>query len=185
MWRTRIVIFSAVYQEKWKPIPTLLIDKNWWLVLSRNFFYVSVQSSFFPLISVYVYAGNSITDDRHIRPDRHCSIVRQCDVHCCTSHTYIYIYFFLFFISFIPFMPQERKGPRGKEQSVAFRPFSLLHWWQARVLVVLHFRSKKSRFGYTSYSRDRTRRARRSRAQIYRPCKTGYVIFFYLIYAGP
>ena len=98
---------------------------------------------------------------------------------------YIYIYFFLFFISFIPFMPQERKGPRGKEQSVAFRPFSLLHWWQARVLVVLYFRSKKSRFGYTSYSRDGTRRARRSRAQIYRPCKTGYVFFVCFICAGP
>ena len=78
-----------------KNIPTLLIDKHWWLVLSRNFFYVSVQSSFFPLISVYVYAGNSITDDRHIRPDRHCSIVRQCDVHCCTLHTYIYFFPFL------------------------------------------------------------------------------------------
>ena len=36
---------------------------------------------------------NSITDGRHIRPDRHCSIVRQCDVHCCTLHTYIFFSF--------------------------------------------------------------------------------------------
>ena len=36
------------------------------------------------------YLRRSLCWKLYNRPDRHCSIVRQCDVHCCTLHTYIF-----------------------------------------------------------------------------------------------
>ena len=76
-------------------------------------------------------------------------------------------------LNYAPF--QTGKSTGGQEQSFPFRPLSLFHRWQARILVVLHLWPEEPCSGHRSNPHHWPCRSGWSRAQIHRPSKARYV----------